>query len=93
MRVLSVGFITLIILTAQANASCECLCINGKVEAVCTSSSELKPYCAPRLCPYAPPNLAPAMQNTLPPAGTTSCEMKQVYNEQIKKYEWKRICT
>lgn len=28
----------------------------------------------------------------VPPVGTKNCTMKQVYNEQTKKYEWKSTC-
>ena len=92
LRILLISIFTVIISTAHSYASCECACVNGKVEAICTMANEIKPYCASRICPAALPSLAPAMQENLPPSGKTSCEMKQVYNEIAKKYEWKRIC-
>lgn len=74
------------------SASCTCTCINGSVQAVCTSTMDLPPLCAPRICPLTPPSLQPLSPPTLPPLGTQSCEMKQVWNPRTNQYEWKQVC-
>ncbi|TLD84364.1 hypothetical protein LS81_001955 [Helicobacter trogontum] len=73
-------------------SACECMCVNGHVEAVCQKSYEVRPVCTPRVCPITPPSIAPIESPQLPPLGTTSCHQAQVYNEYTRQYEWQRIC-
>jgi hypothetical protein len=42
-----------------ANAACQCVCMNGEVEAVCSSSIDVQPICPPRVCPIVPPAVRP----------------------------------
>lgn len=73
-------------------SACQCKCVNGNVEAICSSSVDLKPICPPQICPIAPPSVRPIQQPQVPPVGTTSCNMQQVYNAQKGLYEWRNIC-
>lgn len=77
----------------DASASCVCRCVNGEVVPLCTSSLDLAPICAPRVCPLTPPSIAPLDSLRLPPLGTTSCRQEQVLNPYTGRYEWKRVCS
>ena len=73
-------------------AKCDCLCVNGNVEAICSNAYEVRPVCTPRVCPIPPPSLEPLESPQLPPLGTTSCHQAQVYNESTRQHEWRRVC-
>jgi hypothetical protein len=77
---------------AQQPDQCQCACVNGKVEAVCSSTIAIKPVCAPRVCDIVPPSIKPIDTPTIPPIGTDKCDLKQVLNEQTHEYEWRRLC-
>ena len=91
--------ITILIMTlatmapiGKAMASCECRCIDGEAQAVCSSSLEVGPICSSRICPTRSPSVAPTERPRVPPTGTSRCTQQQVYNEYLRKYEWKEIC-
>jgi len=73
-------------------AECQCVCIEGEVQAVCSSSSDIEPICPPRICPITPPSVEPVQKPSVPPIGTKTCVQKQIYNEETRKYEWKEVC-
>jgi hypothetical protein len=73
-------------------AACTCQCVNGEVQPLCTSSLDLPPICAPRICPLTPPAIQPIERPTLPPLGTSSCSQQQVLNPSTGRYEWRTIC-
>ena len=73
-------------------ADCTCQCVNGEVRPLCSSTLDIPPICAPRICPITPPSIAPINPPRIPPIGTMKCTMKQVYNEHTGQYEWKQIC-
>lgn len=75
-----------------AVADCSCVCMRGEVQAVCSSTLEIRPICAPRICPITPPSVEPIQQPRVPPIGTSNCTQQQVYNEYSHMYEWKEIC-
>lgn len=74
----------------DASASCQCACINGEVEAICSSTLDVPPACAPRVCPIVPPSVRPIDPPRVPPIGTSECRSEQVWNGE--KYVWVRIC-
>lgn len=76
----------------SALADCVCRCVNGKVQAICKSSIDLKPICALTICPIVPPSVRPIQPPVVPPIGTTKCKKQQVLNPKTKLYEWKTIC-
>jgi hypothetical protein len=92
LRAATIGLVGLVSLSGSAFASCECACVNGKVEPICTSSIEVKPYCAPTICPAPPPAQAPATLPAIPPPGTSSCKLDQYWNPVSNQYEWRRVC-
>ena len=73
-------------------AACECVCINGEVRALCTSTLDIEPICPPRICPITPPSIQPIQAPRVPPIGTTTCNQQQVYNEYTRRYEWQEVC-
>lgn len=75
-----------------AMADCRCVCMSGEVQAVCSSTLDIQPICAPRICPITPPSVEPIQQPRIPPIGTSNCIQRQVYNEYSRIYEWKEIC-
>lgn len=81
-----------LVLPMQVFADCRCACVDGKVEALCSSSIDIEPICAPRVCPIKPPAVKPIQQPRVPPIGTKACTQKQVYNEDKGKYEWQEVC-
>lgn len=72
--------------------ACQCRCVNGTVQALCSSTLDVQPICAPQICPIVPPAVQPIAQPQVPPVGTSSCSMQQVYNSQRGVYEWRNIC-
>ena len=74
------------------SASCRCVCMNGEVRAVCSSTLDIEPVCPPRVCPIVPPSVEPIQRPKIPPVGTSSCVQKQIYNEYTRRYEWKEVC-
>ncbi len=85
-----IGFSLLIPNLSSAN--CRCACVNGSVQALCSSSIDIQPICPPQVCPITPPSVRPVEIPIVPPIGTSSCRNEQVYNSQKAQYEWKQIC-
>jgi hypothetical protein len=90
--ILFLALSTLFITIKSANAGCRCVCMNGRVEAVCTNALDLKPICPPRVCQNPPPSIAPLEKPRLPPIGTSKCVQKQIFNERTRRYEWREVC-
>jgi len=91
MQKIALGFLASIF-SISSWADCRCACVNGSVQALCTSSIDLKPICPAQICPITPPSVRPIDTPTVPPIGTSSCRNQQVYNAQKSQYEWKQIC-
>jgi len=80
------------ILSDHASAACVCRCVNGEVQALCSSAIDLPPICPPRVCPITPPSVAPIQAPRVPPIGTTICRQAQVVNPRTGRYEWREVC-
>ena len=76
----------------EASASCRCACVNGSVQALCSSSIDVQPVCMPMVCPVLPPSVQPVQTPMVPPVGATSCSPQQVLNPFTGAHEWKTIC-
>jgi hypothetical protein len=76
----------------EAAAACQCACVNGSVQAVCSSAIDLPPICAPTICPIAPPSVRPIDTPRVPPIGASYCQNEQVLNPVTGRYEWQQIC-
>ncbi len=74
--------LTLLLLTSSlyAEARCVCSCVNGRMQAICTSTIDSEPMCM-GICPMAPPRLEPLPSVRLPPLGTSHCHPEQVWDE------------
>jgi hypothetical protein len=77
---------------SDAFAGCVCRCVNGSVQAICSSTLDIQPICAPQICPFVPPSITPIQPPSIPPIGTTSCAPVQVLNPRTNQYEWQRVC-
>jgi hypothetical protein len=86
------GIAVTVLLTANADASCVCRCVDGEVQPLCSSSIDLPPICAPAICTIVPPSIAPIQNPGIPPLGTSSCSPRQVLNPATNQYEWRSIC-
>lgn len=84
--------ITAILFSIEANAYCQCKCVNGRTEALCSSALDLEPICPPKICPLTRPSVSPIHKPYVPPIGTTSCRNMQVYNKTTRRYEYKSVC-
>ena len=78
--------------SADAMAVCQCACVGGQMQAICTNALDLEPICPPTICPIVPAAIQPIQPLTLPPLGASRCEQEQVYNEYTDEYEWQTIC-
>lgn len=86
-------FTLLILLPTSAAAKCVCACVNGKMEAVCSSSggmTGMKPMCA-GMCPMAGPGMS-GMGDNSSNFNRGGCRQEQVWNDATRRYEWKTIC-
>ena len=84
--------LTLSLASQLASAACVCRCVGGEVKALCQSSIDLPPICAPQVCPIVPPAVAPIPAPRVPPIGTSSCKEVQVLNPVTNRYEWRSVC-
>lgn len=92
-RVLAAAVAALLILSSDpSQASCTCECVNGNVQPLCSSSIDLNPICAPRVCPLRTPSVEPLPSLTPPPPGTSSCRDRQVYDDDAGRYVWRTVC-
>lgn len=82
----------LAISSTNTDASCVCRCVNGEMQALCSSSIDLPPICPPTVCPITPPSIAPIQTPRVPPIGTTVCRQAQVFNQRTGQYEWREVC-
>ena len=86
-------FSVLVFVSFAVAARCECKCVNGNVQAICSSTLDMKPLCSPNVCPLVTPSVQPLQTPMVPPIGTSNCEKQQVYNAYTRKYEWKTLCS
>ena len=84
--------IVLLVVSLTAMADCVCRCVNGQMQAICTSTLDIPPICPPTICSIAPPSIQPIPTPRIPPIGTTRCAPQQVYNPYTGRYEWKEVC-
>lgn len=59
--------IGVLLATRIVNADCRCVCMNGNVQAVCSSTLDVEPVCSPRVCPITPPSVEPIQRPRVPP--------------------------
>lgn len=76
----------------QAQASCECRCVGGSMQALCSSSLDIPPICPATICEIPPASIAPIQTPRIPPIGTSECSQRQVLNPATHRYEWRSLC-
>src|ERR1700683_4174822 len=79
-------------ISSPTYANCVCRCVNGEVQAICSSAIDIQPICSQGICPIATPGITPIQPLGIPPLGTTDCHQAQVYNPYTRQYEWKTLC-
>ena len=81
-------------LSNYASADCRCSCVNGQIEAVCATSSELPPVCAPRACTVKPLHAALVADKSSPlaTASKRQCRDTEVLNPRTGAYVTKQVC-
>lgn len=84
-------FLACLAVAANAIAACQCACVNGQMQSLCSSSLDLPAMCM-GLCPLAPPSIQPLPSLQIPPIGTQQCTQKQVLNPSTGRYEWRSVC-
>ena len=90
---LAVLFVGLLLTAGRAaDAACSCRCVNGSMQAICSSSLDIPPICPTTLCGITPPSVRPISPPVIPPIGTQNCRKKQVQNPYTGRYEWKTLC-
>jgi hypothetical protein len=87
---LSLALALLLAVTAPVFASCECRCVDGESQAVCTSSLEVPPICSRQSCPVSPSMTPIGPIN--PPIGSGLCDTVQVFNRRTGQYDTKQLC-
>jgi hypothetical protein len=96
MRGIMTVYVLTLILTAFAvsptQAACSCQCVNGEMQALCSSQYDIEPICPPRVCAITPPSVAPIQRPVVPPLGTSGCYQAQVQNQYTGRYEWREVC-
>jgi len=80
-------------LTVQAQASCECRCVDGSMKALCSNAIDIPPICPATACALPPASIAPIRPPRIPPIGTSQCSQQQILNPATHRYEWHRICS
>ncbi len=73
-----------------AFASCDCRCIDGESQPVCTSSLEVPPICSRQDCPVSPSMTPIGPVN--PSVGSGQCHTVQVYNRRTGRYDTRPLC-
>jgi hypothetical protein len=77
---------------ADSRADCVCRCVDGEVQALCSSTVDLKPICASQVCSIVPSSIAPIQSPVVPPLGTSQCGQHQVLDPTTRRYEWQEVC-
>jgi hypothetical protein len=76
----------------EAYAACQCACVNGQMQPLCSSAIGIPSICPPTICGIVPLSVRPIAPPTIPPIGTNSCGPRQVQNPLTGQYEWRTIC-
>ena len=82
----------LLIFNIFAYCVCTCECVNGHVQSICENAYDVHLVCPPRVCPIVPPSVQPINPPSVTPPGFSACYQKQVYNDSIRQYEWRKVC-
>jgi len=87
----ALALIVSLLFAREALAVCECRCVSGSMQPLCSSSLDIQPPCV-GICPIVPPSIPPIETPRIPPIGTTRCRNEQVLNPNTRQYEWREVC-
>jgi hypothetical protein len=91
MRIL-ISVLTILLISTAAYAECECQCVNGQMQSMCSNTTDIPRICPPSICPMTPPSVTPIMPPMVAPPGATRCHSDQIYNPVTGMYEWRSAC-
>ena len=71
--------LTLLLLAMPTNAGAGfvCRCVNGEMQAICSSTLDIEPICARAICPITTPVVRPIDPLTMPPIGTSHALLQE----------------
>jgi hypothetical protein len=80
--------------STTATAACRCTCVNGQIEAVCRSTTDLPPVCAPRACKAKSDqgSLFADQASAIGGGAKRQCRETLVRNPQTGAYVTKQVC-
>lgn len=78
-------------LPTAASAACKCSCVDGQIEPVCSTNSELPPACSARACSVKPTR-ASLVSLDKSDLNKGQCQEKLVLNPQTGAYIPKKVC-
>ncbi|AKH39631.1 hypothetical protein AAW31_12690 [Nitrosomonas communis] len=79
-------------ISAIQKQGCQCVCMDGEVSAICSSTLDVPPICSPRICPVMPLSVEPIQSLRISPIGTSNCVQKQIYDDNLYRYKWQEVC-
>jgi hypothetical protein len=80
-----------IAIAPPARAACNCLCVNGRMQAVCERITDVAPICPSSFCPSRRALIAPLRPLILPPVGTSKCRQAWVC-DSYRRCSWQPVC-
>lgn len=80
------------VVVTPALADCTCECINGRSQALCEHSYDVKPACI-MTCPTMPTasSYPPVSVPTVPPPGASSCGPARIC-DMFANCRWQTVC-
>jgi hypothetical protein len=79
-------------LSTAASAACKCSCVEGQIEPVCSTNSELPPACSARACTVKPTRAALVSLDKSDLSNKGQCRETLVLNQQTGAYVPKKVC-
>ena len=79
-------------LPTVASAACKCSCVDGQIEPVCSTTSELPPACSARACTVKPTRASLVSLDKPDLSSKGQCHESLVLNPQTGAYVPKKVC-
>ncbi len=93
MRRCLLTLLLLVAVTSPARADCECACLDGLNQPVCSSDTDARPSCPDVVCTIAPPAVSEEedVEPELPPPRRV-CRDEMEWDPIFREYERVRVC-
>jgi len=93
-------FLVMILMPGMVQAACRWVWVDHDFnlstpaiqKQVCDSTIDIPAIRPPTIRPIQQPRIRPIEIPTIPPIGTNRCRTQNVYNENARRWELKRIC-